>query len=63
MRISDSQFQKSVLLKIIGGVVTIIICVATHLLTRENDKLASREITETRNRDGSVTKRKMEIYK
>lgn len=63
MRISDSNFQKSILLKIIGGIVTIIICLVTHFLTRENDKLASREITETRNRDGSVTKREMEIYK
>ncbi|TCC94175.1 hypothetical protein EZ428_05190 [Pedobacter frigiditerrae] len=57
---SKKTFQKYILPVIIAGILGWFF---NHYLTNEPAKLVSREITINKNVDGSVTERKMEIYK
>lgn len=63
MRIRDITFQQSILPAIITGIFSLLVCLLTMWLSISENKLVSRETTETKNIDGSVTKRQMEIYK
>jgi hypothetical protein len=56
-------FYQYILPAIIGGVFLIAGIWYGHFLSDKNDKLSSREKTETKNPDGTVTTREMEIYK
>jgi len=48
---------------IVAGVFTLMGVLLGHYLDKGKDKLSSREVTETKNTDGSVTRRQLEIYK
>lgn len=63
MRQSALTFQQYILPAIITGICGIVVCLITLLCTGEKEKLASREITETRHSNGTVIKRAMEIFK
>jgi hypothetical protein len=59
----NSNFYKYIFPVIVGGLFTIAGCIISAVMSKGENQLASRETTETRNLDGSVTKREMEIYK
>lgn len=63
METMNSNFYIYILPVIVTGVLAIAGIIVNAMLSKNASKLASRETTETKNRDGSVTKRKMEIYK
>lgn len=63
MRRPVSNFQKNILPVIIAGIFTLLSCLLTYLLAKGDNKLSSREVTETKGSDGSVTKKQLEIYK
>ncbi len=58
-----TTFNKYILPSIIGGIFLIAGICLTYSLNKNDNKLSSREKTETQSPDGTVTKREMEIYK
>lgn len=58
-----TTFKKYILPSVIGGLFLLGGVWYGHYLSDKNDKLSSREKTETKSPDGTVTKREMEIYK
>lgn len=60
---NSTTFQHFILPAIITGVFVIAGVWLAYSLSKNDNKLSSREITETKNADGSTTKREMEIYK
>lgn len=63
MNTSESYFKKIIAPILVGGLIPLLIWFLTYLTSREQAKLTSRETTEIRNLDGSVSKRKMEMFK
>ena len=63
MKQFEGIFYQFILPNIIQGTFCIIVPIVTYFLTKGSNKLASKEITVNKNVDGSVTERKMEIYK
>lgn len=58
-----STFQQYILPAIICGIFLLIGVYFTYSLNKNDNKLSSREKTEVKAPDGTVTKREMEIYK
>lgn len=58
-----TTFQKYILPAIIGGAFVIAGILITYTLNKNDNKLSSKEKTEIKNPDGTITKREMEIYK
>lgn len=56
-------FKQYIVPAIIGGIFLLSSVLLGSYLSKNENKLSSKEVTETRNHDGSVTKRAMEIYK
>jgi hypothetical protein len=59
----NQDFYQYILPVIISGVFSLVICIIGKNWRRKNNKLASRETMETKNSDGSIIKRKIEIFK
>lgn len=56
-------YKQYILPAIIGGLFLLSSVFLASYLNKSENKLSSKEVTETRNHDGTVTKRAMEIYK
>lgn len=63
METFSSNFYIHILPVILAGVLAIAGIIVKAVLSKNGNKLASRETTETKTLDGTVTKREMEIYK
>ncbi len=59
----SSDFNKYILPAIVTGLFLIASLIISYCLNKDDSRLLSREKTETRNADGTITKREMEIYK
>ncbi|WP_448104559.1 hypothetical protein [Pedobacter panaciterrae] len=58
-----TTFQQYILPAVIAGIFLIAGIWLTNSLNNNDNKLSSREKTETKSPDGTITKREMEIYK
>lgn len=58
-----SNFKKYVLPSLITAIAGILMVLLTHWLSKDEVKLSTKETTETRAPDGTVTRRQMEIYR
>nr|WP_068889534.1 hypothetical protein [Pedobacter panaciterrae] len=60
---NTSTFNKYYAAALIGGICAIIVAILTLMAGNGESKLVSKEITETKSPDGTITKRQMETYK
>jgi hypothetical protein len=59
----NTEFKRKIILAFIGAAAIVLAASIPIICNNAGNKLASKEITETRNSDGTTTKRQMEIYK
>lgn len=60
---NSTTFNKYYAPAIITGICVIIAAILTFMASGGESKLVSKEVTETKSPDGTITKRQMETYK